>query len=331
MVNNSRLIFDYGAVSVTGNVRTSNQDSAYAGPNLLLVADGMGGHAGGDIASTITVTTLSPLDALAAPRGILRTRLDVKQATNALENGIEQVYNEIVDAVQKNFELSGMGTTVTAILRADDSFVTAHLGDSRAYLLHNGELTQLTTDHTFVQHLVDSGKITQEEARVHPRKNVVMRVLGDFDVDYMPDLSFRLIQRGDRYLLSSDGVSGVLDDDTMRTVLLEVQNPEEAARRLVDLAIEAGSTDNCTAVVADVVDSRTKNKSYSQTPNFLGATHNSIQEYLETIVDSEPSRAAENAEDEKTAVAETGAQEDKVSRIHALIRKLTNRGDAGED
>ncbi|MDR1448211.1 MAG: protein phosphatase 2C domain-containing protein [Candidatus Ancillula sp.] len=328
MVGNSRLVFNYGAVSITGNVRTSNQDSAYVGPNLLVVADGMGGHAGGDIASTITVTTLSPLDTLASPRGILRARMDIKQATNALESAIEQVYNEIVVAVQKNLELSGMGTTITAILRADDSFVTAHLGDSRAYLLHEEELTQLTTDHTFVQHLVDSGKITKEEARVHPRKNVVMRVLGDFDLDYMPDLSFRLIQKGDRYLLSSDGVSGVLDDIEIRDVLLRIEDPEKAARKLVDLAIESGSTDNCTAIVADVVDNRTRSKNYSQTPNFLGAAHDSIQEYLESVIDNESSQVIEVNEEEEN---ENEENEGKIPRIRNIFHRLTRRGVVVED
>jgi protein phosphatase len=328
MTTTSKLIFNYGAVSITGNVRPSNQDSAYAGPNLLLVADGMGGHAGGDIASTITATTLSPLDEIASARGILRTRLDVKQATNALENGIEQVYTEIVNAARAQGELAGMGTTITAILRADDSFVTAHLGDSRAYLFHEGELTQLTTDHTFVQHLVDSGKITQEEARVHPRKNVVMRVLGDFDVDYMPDLSFRPIAKGDRYMLSSDGVSGVLSDEQIRTILSEIADPQEAAQRLVDLALESGSTDNCTAIVADVVDSKVKGKNYSQTPNFLGAAHNSIQEYLEAVVEAEPAKTAQKTDAEVDNDAKKDAE---VSKPRGLFARFKKRGVARED
>src|SRR5690606_707353 len=151
-------------------------------------------------------------------------------------------------------ELVGMGTTVTAILRAGNKLAMAHLGDSRAYLLRDGELTQVTTDHTFVQHLVDTGRISADEAETHPQRNVVMRVLGDFDIDLTPDMSVREAKPGDRWLLCSDGLSGFVSPETIAQTLLETPDVDECADHLLQLALRAGSTDNVTVVVADVVD-----------------------------------------------------------------------------
>ncbi|MDR2508753.1 MAG: Stp1/IreP family PP2C-type Ser/Thr phosphatase [Candidatus Ancillula sp.] len=290
----SKLAFNYGVASDVGTVRDSNQDSAFAGKNFLLVADGMGGHAGGDVASTITVTMLSPLDAAANPRGIARNRLTEKEAISLVERSVVQIYLAIIEAVKENDELAGMGTTLTAILRSENAFVCAHLGDSRAYLLHEGKLTQITRDHTFVQHLVDSGKITLEEAMTHPQKNVVMRVLGDFEVDLNPDIKSLPIERGDRYLLCSDGVCGVLDNDEIERILQNTVDVNEAAKKLVDRAMETGSTDNCTAVVADVV-SEKELPNHQDVPIFAGAAHESLQDYLNEIVER-GKRAAINTE-----------------------------------
>lgn len=280
----SKLAFNYGVASDVGTVRDTNQDSAFAGKNFLLVADGMGGHAGGDVASTITVTMLSPLDAAANPRGIARNRLTEKEAISLLERSVVQIYLAIIEAVKENHELAGMGTTLTGILRAEDAYVCAHLGDSRAYLMHENKLTQITHDHTFVQHLVDSGKISTEEAMTHPQKNVVMRVLGDFEVDLNPDIKSLTITRGDRYLLCSDGVCGVLDNDEIEAILQNTLDVNDAAQKLVQRAMEAGSTDNCTAVVADVVPER-ELTSRQDVPIFAGAAHESLQDYLNEIVE----------------------------------------------
>jgi len=239
------LALRYAARSDVGLVRADNQDSGYAGPDLLAVADGMGGHAGGDIASTLAIRALVPLDGHAhVPDGAL----------GELEHAIESAKQSIVERSEAEPQLAGMGTTVTVILRAGNQLVMAHLGDSRAYLLRDDELTQVTTDHTFVQHLVDTGRIAPEDAEHHPQRNVVMRVLGDFEVDLTPDLSVREARPGDRWLLCSDGLSGFVTPDMIAQILISVVDPGECADTLIQLALRAGSTDNVTAIVADVVD-----------------------------------------------------------------------------
>lgn len=229
--------------SDVGLLRSNNQDSGFAGANLLLVADGMGGHAGGDIASSIAVAHLAPLDAEAhGPDDVLR---ELTKATLAARD-------EMIDMAKSEPRLATMGTTVTALLRAGDRLAMLHIGDSRAYLLRDGELTQVTADHTFVQHLVDSGRITPEEAEVHPMRSVIARVLGDFDAD--ADLSMREAHPGDRWLLCSDGLSGVVSHETMHEKLTELSDPEECVDELVELALRGGGPDNITVIVADVID-----------------------------------------------------------------------------
>nr|WP_216648174.1 protein phosphatase 2C domain-containing protein [Isoptericola chiayiensis] len=235
----------YAARSDVGLVRSDNQDSAYAGPNLLVVADGMGGHAGGDIASALAIAALAPLDT---------PEHGPEQALSDLEHTVEQARQDLVDASEADPELAGMGTTVTALLRSGNTLAMAHLGDSRAYLLRDQVLNQVTVDHTFVQHLVDTGRISPDEAETHPQRNVVMRVLGDFDVDLTPDMSIREARAGDRWLLCSDGLSGFVPIEQITQVLVECDSPDEAADLLITLAMTAGSTDNITVVVADVVD-----------------------------------------------------------------------------
>ncbi|WP_407319948.1 Stp1/IreP family PP2C-type Ser/Thr phosphatase [Isoptericola halotolerans] len=239
------LALRYAARSDIGLVRQNNQDSAYAGPNLLVVADGMGGHAGGDVASSLAIAALAPLD---------RSEHGPQEALADLERTVEQARQDLVHASEVDPDLAGMGTTVTALLRSGNTLAMAHLGDSRAYLLRDGSLNQVTVDHTFVQHLVDTGRISPDEAETHPQRNVVMRVLGDFDVDLTPDMSVREARPGDRWLLCSDGLSGFVPIEQITEVLAECESPEEAADLLVTLAMTAGSTDNITVVVADVVD-----------------------------------------------------------------------------
>lgn len=235
----------YAARSDVGLVRANNQDAAYAGPHLLVVADGMGGHAGGDVASSMTIAALAHLDGESH---------GPDDALSELERSVDEARLDLVQRSEDEPDLNGMGTTVTAMLRAGNKLVMAHLGDSRAYLLRDGELTQVTTDHTFVQHLVDTGRISAEDAESHPQRNVVMRVLGDFDVDLTPDMSVREARPGDRWLLCSDGLSGFVSIETLEQSLIELPDIDECADHLVQLALRAGSTDNITAVVADVVD-----------------------------------------------------------------------------
>jgi serine/threonine protein phosphatase PrpC len=235
----------YAARSDVGLVRANNQDSAYAGPHLLVVADGMGGHAGGDVASSVAIAALAPLDGESH---------GPDDALDELERALEAARDEIVARTEAEPDLAGMGTTVTAILRAGNKLAMVHLGDSRGYLLRDGALTQVTTDHTFVQHLVNTGKITPEEAEHHPQRSVVMRVLGDFDPDVAPDLSVREARPGDRWLLCSDGLSGFVSGDTIADTLRDVADVDACADRLVQLALRAGGGDNVTVGVADVVE-----------------------------------------------------------------------------
>lgn len=235
----------YALRSDVGLVRSNNQDAGFAGPNLLVVADGMGGHAGGDIASSIAVANLATLN---------DDSFGTDDAINELEAAIDRARDELVALSTQNPDLSGMGTTITAMLRVGSKLAMAHMGDSRAYLLRDGELTQITTDHTFVQHLVNTGKITADEAQVHPQRNVVMRVLTDFGLDLAPDVSMREARPGDRLLLCSDGLCGYVSEPTMAQALRDVADPDACTDRLVQLALRAGGPDNITCLVADVLD-----------------------------------------------------------------------------
>lgn len=235
----------YAARSDVGLVRANNQDSGYAGPHLLLVADGMGGHAGGDVASSLAVANLAPLD------GEAYGSLDL---VDRLKNAIENARIELVNQAREDETLAGMGTTVTALLRSENRIAMAHMGDSRAYILHDEKLHQATKDHTFVQHLVDTGKITPQEAETHPQRSVVMRVLGDFEIDLTPDTSIREARVGDRWLLCSDGLSGFVSHETLERTMLEIRDVDECADQLIQLALKAGGTDNITCIVAEIVD-----------------------------------------------------------------------------
>ncbi len=234
----------YAALSDVGLVRSNNQDSAFAGPHLLVVADGMGGHAGGDIASSLAIGELVRLD-------------EESHGTEVLERLAEAVrsaHDELLNRVDEEPALAGMGTTVTALLRTGNKLALAHIGDSRAYLLREGVLAQITKDHTFVQSLVDEGRITETEAEQHPQRSVLMRVLSDVIESAEPDLSMREARVGDRYLLCSDGLSGVVSAETLAETLAENAPPEAACEKLVQLALRAGAPDNVTCIVADVVD-----------------------------------------------------------------------------
>lgn len=254
------IALNYAARSDIGLVRANNQDSGYAGPHLLVIADGMGGHAGGDVASSVTVAEMSHLD----------TEDPGAEALAELENTILTANDRIADRVRREPALAGMGTTVTALLRSGQKLAMAHIGDSRAYLRHDGEVHQITRDHTFVQKLVDEGRITPEEAARHPQRSVLMRVLGDVDLIPELDLSVREAHPGDRWMLCSDGLSGLVSVETIDEVMRTVADPGEAADRLVELALRAGGHDNVTVIVADVVETDV-DPNPSDAPEVVGA------------------------------------------------------------
>jgi protein phosphatase len=233
------------AVSHVGKVRANNQDSGYAGRYLFLVADGMGGHAGGDVASAIATKRIIETD---------REYASPHDAEFAIKSALLAANSLLAETVFEHSELTGMGTTVSGILRVDDKVAIAHIGDSRIYLYRGGHLEQVTADHTFVQRLVDSGRITPEEAAVHPRRSVLMRVLGDVDASPEIDTAVMDTAPGDRWLLCSDGLSSYVSEDKISAILESVPSAKEAADRLVRESLDQGAPDNVTVVVVDVDD-----------------------------------------------------------------------------
>ncbi|MFE2771331.1 PP2C family protein-serine/threonine phosphatase [Microbacterium resistens] len=231
------------AISHTGKVRSNNQDSGYAGANLFVVADGMGGHAGGDVASSIAIQRLENLD---------QAYSATMDAEAALQAAATTAAGDLIRAAKDRPELAGLGTTLSAIIMVDDYAVIGHIGDSRIYLFRDGVLTQITADHTFVQRLVDSGRITPEEARFHPRRSVLMRVLSDMDADPELDLIVMATQPGDRWLLCSDGLSGVVDEAHITKALKLGMAPGRTADNLLKQALDGGAPDNVTIVIVDV-------------------------------------------------------------------------------
>lgn len=242
----SSLSLRFSSRSEIGVVRRNNEDSGFASNNLLVVADGMGGHEAGELASAATV---------AAIVSAVQESESVEAVLELLENAVVTSGEYIADVVASNREYAGMGTTLTALALRDDRVAIAHVGDSRAYLLRDGELQQLTKDHTFVQTLVDSGEITKEQAAVHPRRNLMMRAIdGIHAVDV--DLQVREARVGDRYMLCSDGVCGVINEHAILD-LLRNPDPTMAVTAIIDSVVDAGAPDNITVVVADVMDTPT--------------------------------------------------------------------------
>ena len=235
------LVLRYAARSDRGLVRANNEDSVYAGARLLALADGMGGHAAGEVASQLVIAALAHLDD-DEPGGDL-----LKKLNDAVHEG----NSAIAAHVEADPELEGMGTTLTAILFAGGRLGLVHIGDSRGYLLRDGELNQITKDDTFVQTLVDEGRITAEEAHSHPQRSLIMRALTGHEVE--PTLIVREARVGDRYLLCSDGLSDPVSHDTIHEAL-QIPDVVDSADRLIELALRGGGPDNVTVVVADVVD-----------------------------------------------------------------------------
>jgi serine/threonine protein phosphatase PrpC len=233
------------AASNVGKIRSNNQDSGYAGHSLFLVADGMGGHAGGDVASAIATKRIMEAD---------KTYQSPQDAEFALQAALIAANSQLAETVFEHAELTGMGTTVSALVVLGDQVAIAHIGDSRIYLLRDGELSQITTDHTFVQRLVDSGRITEAEAMVHPRRSVLMRVLGDVESSPEIDTSILATRAGDRWLICSDGLSGVVSNTGIANALRAPLDAQAVAERLVKESLDGGAPDNVTIVVVDIGD-----------------------------------------------------------------------------
>jgi protein phosphatase len=254
------------AASDVGKVRSSNQDSGYAGVNLFFVADGMGGHAGGDIASAITAQHVATADEPVE---------NSQQAEQKLIDYIWQANQKLSASVQAHSDLAGMGTTFSGMLVHGTSVSIGHIGDSRIYLARDGVVKQITTDHTFVQRLVDTGRISEEEALVHPRRSVLMRVLGD--VEQFPEVDLETFETkpGDRWMVCSDGLSGVIPEGLMHRIMLSKSNVQEATDLLVGEALEFGAPDNVTVVLVDVLDDKEQTE-VSPSRNFVGSAASEV-------------------------------------------------------
>src|SRR5215469_30992 len=239
---NSTLTIRCAVQSDVGLVREDNEDSAHLGARLIAVADGMGGHAGGEVASAAVIDALKPLS----------TQVPAGELLNALDHAVRQASRTLTDLAQSDPALCGMGTTLTALLWSGSQLGLVHIGDSRAYLVRDGEVFQITHDHTVVQTLLDDGKITASEMASHPQRNLILRALVA-NGSYEPDLQLREAELGDRYLLCSDGLHEVVDVAAIAGVLLSVPDPDQAAKDLIALAIDGAAPDNVTCIVADVV------------------------------------------------------------------------------
>jgi PPM family protein phosphatase len=271
------LVLRVAAVTDIGLSRMNNEDSAYAGPRLAVVADGIGGMPAGELASAMVVRELAPLD----PGGAMAVSLNgdgpepatkpippasdatAEQSTvrildasadpvAALREGVAAANQKIRHITDADVDSDGMGTTVTALLLAGDQLGLLHVGDSRGYRLHTGVLGQITRDDTYVQTLVDQGLLSSAEARNHPRRSVVMQAVQG--LEYEPTCSVMTAVLGDRYLLCSDGLSDVVDDEAIADALTSEPDVAHCANLLVRLALRAGAPDNVTVIVADVAE-----------------------------------------------------------------------------
>nr|WP_041651776.1 PP2C family serine/threonine-protein phosphatase [Pseudarthrobacter phenanthrenivorans] len=300
------LIMRYAARSDVGRIRSKNDDSAYVGRHLAVVADGMGGHAGGDVASAATVLDMIHLD---------RGDYDGDAGT-VLADEIQTANSLLSELVHQNPKLAGMGTTVTALLLAEGKLHFAHIGDSRAYRLRGDEFKQVSVDHTFVQRLIDEGRLRPEEAETHPHKNVLMRVLGDVDASPELDLDTLDVRPGDRWLLCSDGLNYVAGHAVERTVR-ETKDLRECVETLVDLTLEAGSPDNVTVVMVEIVE---------ETPDDVSTA----------AVDVIPSTGGATAATAAAAAAAESKDKDKDKDVEASASKSENKnaevhGNRGKD
>ncbi|MEV8088883.1 Stp1/IreP family PP2C-type Ser/Thr phosphatase [Streptomyces nigra] len=294
------LSLRFAAGSHKGMIREGNEDSGYAGPRLLAIADGMGGAAAGEVASSEAISTIVALDDDVPGSDLL----------TSLGTAVQRANDQLRSMVEEDPQLEGMGTTLTALLWTGQRLGLVHVGDSRAYLLRDGVLTQITQDHTWVQRLVDEGRITEEEATTHPQRSLLMRALGSGDhVD--PDLSIREVRAGDRYLICSDGLSGVVSHQTLEDTLASYQGPQETVQELIQLALRGGGPDNITVIVADVLDLDTGDTlagQLSDTPVVVGAV----------------------AENQQHHPHDNGIMQTPAGRASGLGRQVPGQGGGGE-
>jgi protein phosphatase len=243
---------EIGMITDVGRVRTIDEDSILAadlsfGINsenekflLLAVADGMGGHAKGEEASKIALNTLT--------KSVVPELFGDKSFTELLENGIKNANQEILDYTSKNPESSGMGTTTVCALVKGNDVHLANVGDSRAYVISNDEIRRVTKDHSYVQALIDEGKITEEESREHPQKNVITKAVGIMD-SVEPDTMKLTLDNDESLLLCCDGVIAHLPDEDIHKIIRDENNPQTACQQIVDLANERGGTDNISLII----------------------------------------------------------------------------------
>ena len=256
----SAHFFETSARSAIGLVRQGNEDSGFVSPQLIAVADGMGGHAAGEVASRIAVQVLHSL----VPT-LVSTEIDQDSVEDLLMHSLHSIDSEISVVTDEEIEKRGMGTTLTALLIRDKYVSLLHVGDSRCYRLRGNTLEQLSNDHTVVQELLDQGAISQSEAAEHPQRSMLTQALrGDGDVT--PVLQMYEVKKGDRYLLCSDGLSGVLTDKEIK-VGLKKSDKDEAVKFLIDATYVNGAPDNVTVLIADISETSTTS------PSLLGAAH----------------------------------------------------------
>jgi protein phosphatase len=284
------LILRYAARSDRGLIRDGNQDSVYAGPRLLAVADGMGGMAAGDVASNIVISALSPLDDDVAPDNLI----------DALREAVAAANQQLRETVEDNPRLDGMGSTLTGMLFSGTRLGMVHIGDSRAYMLRDGEFNQITKDDTYVQILVDEGRITAEEASVHPQRSLITKAMDGRDAE--PEYSVRQVLLGDRYLICSDGLSSVVSAETIAQTMREYVDPEQCVERMLALALRGGGPDNITIIVADATD----DDIVEQAPVVGGAaSHDSDTSTGQITVESTPAARASALTPPRAAVPAT--------------------------
>ncbi|MDO4920119.1 PP2C family serine/threonine-protein phosphatase [Kocuria sp.] len=334
------IAFRYAARSDVGRVRSKNDDSAYAGRYLAVVADGMGGHVGGDVASASAVIDLTHLDH-AGHDG---------DAETVLADEIQNANQNLAKLVQSNPRLGGMGTTVTSLLIDGDEISVAHIGDSRAYRLSQAEgFQQVTTDHTFVQRLIDEGRLRPEEAENHPHKNVLMRVLGD--VDASPELEVHTVRPavGERWLLCSDGLNAVVSAQTIENVMESTGDLNQIVNSLVELTLDRGAPDNVTVVVVQVDEIPRGGDAHPMTGESHGAVpdesrtsdeqlrHDTVEEHWDGPMDSpvagggrdyrEPGRDPGPAGQEQSSASVL--RRDLAERPHLLVGAAANATQTG--
>jgi protein phosphatase len=265
---------------------------------MFFVADGMGGHAGGDIASAITAQRMAQMDAQYA------TADDA--GASVLARMLET--NELLtQTVSNHEELTGMGTTFSGVIFVEDQAVVAHIGDSRVYLCRDGETLQVTIDHTFVQRLVELGRITEEEALVHPRRNVLLRVIGD--TNEPPQLDFQVLttKPGDRWMMCSDGLNGYVSDSIIHMNLSSEQTPDEVVEVLIGEALMAGAPDNVTVVLVDVVPAGL-GVAIEATPKFVGSATNDV------VIQDERLKKKGNEGQDRQYIPDSGEDYDRILR-----------------